>query len=195
MNTQNLRKLIGRNLSRLRRKRGLTQERLAEKIEVAVATLARYESGSLSLKPEKVEELAIVLGVSPQDFFQPISESEGGTNMIRENRVRRVIRSKEEDVITKTVSKLASDLDHYKTRGTEREEYIFRQLASLHEAIENLQRFLPPSLNPSRNIDPELLEIIAKADPRHQAEMIPTVKRFLKYIATVMPLNKKDSKK
>lgn len=61
--------LLGKRLTEFRKLKGLTQEELAERCGVALATISRWETGSLSPKPRNLEKLAEVLEVSVSDFY------------------------------------------------------------------------------------------------------------------------------
>lgn len=56
-------------LARLREKKGLTQNDLAELIGVPQNTIARWESGAVIPREKSVEKLAKVLGCKPMDII------------------------------------------------------------------------------------------------------------------------------
>lgn len=59
---------IGKKIKLLRKVRGLTQEQLAEKLNVGRATLSNYEIGRRSPRLKELERIANVLGVG-LDYF------------------------------------------------------------------------------------------------------------------------------
>lgn len=61
-------KEIGKKIKILRKVRGLTQEQLAEKLEVGRATISNYEIGRRMPHLKELERLANVLGVG-LDYF------------------------------------------------------------------------------------------------------------------------------
>ncbi len=61
--------LFGRKLKELRLKNKLSQEELAEKIDIAERNLSKIECGKSFIRAEKIGRLAEVLGVSPKDLF------------------------------------------------------------------------------------------------------------------------------
>ena len=63
--------LFSRNLRKLRRDRGLTQDALAKKIGKTHATIHRFETGELDPKSDHLEQLARALNCHVNDFFKP----------------------------------------------------------------------------------------------------------------------------
>lgn len=62
-------KVIKNNIKELRKKRGLTQQQLAEKIGVSQVHMGRLESNARSMDLEQVEMIAAALGVKPFDIL------------------------------------------------------------------------------------------------------------------------------
>ena len=62
---------IGANVRRLRERKGLTQEKLAEAADVDVRYLQRIERGTVNLSVDALVALAESLGVSPTSLFRP----------------------------------------------------------------------------------------------------------------------------
>lgn len=60
---------LATNLRQQRKKAGLTQIELAEKIGVSIATLRRWESGETAPTGTRIIELANVLKVSPDEII------------------------------------------------------------------------------------------------------------------------------
>jgi len=60
---------FGERLYRLREQAGLTQARVAEQLGISARAYAFWERESVSLKPEQIERLARVLGVSVEDLL------------------------------------------------------------------------------------------------------------------------------
>ncbi|MBZ9897276.1 helix-turn-helix domain-containing protein [Mesorhizobium sp. BR1-1-6] len=65
----NVRKIIGWNLRKLRVEQGLSQERLALAAEIDRSYVGRVERGSENVTIDKLEALAMVLGVSASDLL------------------------------------------------------------------------------------------------------------------------------
>lgn len=62
-------KIIGGNLRRLRRERGLTQEALAAEVDLDVRQIGRIERGQSYPSVGLLVQLAELLGVEPGRFF------------------------------------------------------------------------------------------------------------------------------
>jgi transcriptional regulator with XRE-family HTH domain len=69
-----MRKLVGRNVSRLRAKKGLTQERLAELSGFSQQYISGLEHGARNPTVVTVYELANALGVTYVELLQPDSK-------------------------------------------------------------------------------------------------------------------------
>ncbi|MBQ4469020.1 MAG: helix-turn-helix transcriptional regulator [Synergistaceae bacterium] len=61
---------VSANIRQLRKKAGLTQIELAEKIGVSIATLRRWEAGETSPTGTKITEIADLLGVLPDEIVK-----------------------------------------------------------------------------------------------------------------------------
>lgn len=71
---------LGRNLAQARRQAGLTQEQLAERIRVEIATVSRYETGATLPSLVTLEAMAAALHVTIADLLDeeaPQSSEEG----------------------------------------------------------------------------------------------------------------------
>lgn len=64
-----IKKQLGAKIKRLRQKRGLTQEQLAERIDIATRTLSGIETGENFLTADTLEKIVKVLDVSCADLF------------------------------------------------------------------------------------------------------------------------------
>lgn len=70
---------VGRQLRVLRASRGLTQENLAEKIGISYQQLHKYETGANSISASRLYELAKLLAVSPDTFFDGLEADEAAS--------------------------------------------------------------------------------------------------------------------
>ena len=61
--------LLGERIRELRKNRGLTQEQLAEFVEVEQKHVSRLELGKSYPTIERLEKIAVALNVTLQDFF------------------------------------------------------------------------------------------------------------------------------
>ena len=63
--------IIGRRVAELRRSRGWTQEKLAEKVDATVQWVSRIEGGGENVTVETLVLFANVLGVGVVELFTP----------------------------------------------------------------------------------------------------------------------------
>ena len=82
--------IIKNNIRELRKKAGLTQEQLAEKIGISQVHLGRLENNARSMDLEQVENIAKALGVQPLDILPQAWQPEEITPEERE--ILRMIR-------------------------------------------------------------------------------------------------------
>jgi len=62
---------VGANVAKYRKRKGISQEYLAERIGLQVKSLQRMEYGKGNCTARVLFALANELGVTPNDFFQP----------------------------------------------------------------------------------------------------------------------------
>lgn len=70
-----MRKLVGRNVARLRREKGLTQEEVAERSGFSQQYLSGLERGRRNPTVVTLYELAQALGVSHTELVKPDEEA------------------------------------------------------------------------------------------------------------------------
>ncbi|GFO55953.1 putative HTH-type transcriptional regulator y4aM [Geomonas sp. Red276] len=63
-------KEIGEKIRLLRKHAGMSQERLAEMVEVSYQQIQKYEAGSTMLNVDKLQRVANALKVPPSAFFE-----------------------------------------------------------------------------------------------------------------------------
>lgn len=56
-------KIIGERLQKARNETGLTQEKLAEKLDVSIAFLSRVERGSIKISLKRLSQICAILGI------------------------------------------------------------------------------------------------------------------------------------
>lgn len=69
-------KEIGEKLKEFRKLRGLTQEQLAEMVEVTFQQIQKYENGNTRLNTDKIQLVAQALNVPVSAFFDEGSRDE-----------------------------------------------------------------------------------------------------------------------
>jgi transcriptional regulator with XRE-family HTH domain len=69
-----MRKLVGRNVKRIRQDRGLTQEELAERSGFSQQYISGLEQGRRNPTIVSIYELATALGVSHTELVRPTEE-------------------------------------------------------------------------------------------------------------------------
>ena len=65
----NIKKELGEKIKRLRKSRGLTQEQLAELVDISSRNLSNIEQGISFAKAETLEKIIISLNTSTQELF------------------------------------------------------------------------------------------------------------------------------
>ncbi len=70
-NSSKIKALIGRRVAELRRSRGWTQEKLAEKVDATVQWVSRIEGGGENVTVETLVLFASVLGVTVVELLTP----------------------------------------------------------------------------------------------------------------------------
>lgn len=65
-----LKKMFGLRVRKIRQKQNLSQEELAEKIDIAVNNMGKIERGESFVTAVTLEKLASVLDVKVEDFFK-----------------------------------------------------------------------------------------------------------------------------
>ena len=67
--------IIGERLKQARINKNLTQEKLAEQIDVSVAFLSRIERGSSLINLKRLNQLCSILGVTEGEILNGVSEN------------------------------------------------------------------------------------------------------------------------
>ena len=66
--------IFGKNLKRLRTEFDLTQEELAEKVDLQPQSISNLESGRFFISPENFESICNFFNVKPMEFFLEFNE-------------------------------------------------------------------------------------------------------------------------
>lgn len=62
-------KLLGKKIQKIRKSKGLTQEKLAEMIDIETPSLSYLETGKYSPSIETLQKLSEALSVQPWEFY------------------------------------------------------------------------------------------------------------------------------
>lgn len=65
----NIKRELGEKIKRMRKQKGLTQEQLAEIVDISSRNLSNIEVGANFPKAETLERLLTALGVTTEEFF------------------------------------------------------------------------------------------------------------------------------
>lgn len=104
---------IGKQIRKYRKKLGLSQEQLAEKIWISTTHMSHIETGSTKLSLPVLVDLASVLGVSTDDLLQlkPTFEKKECADDIQT--ILKSCSVKEVKIITEFIRSLKPTLDKY----------------------------------------------------------------------------------
>lgn len=73
--TSELSILVGKNITEKRKRLGMTQEKLAERMDISGSALSRIESGQATPRFERLEDLANILQCEVADLFRNYEQS------------------------------------------------------------------------------------------------------------------------
>lgn len=106
-------KTIGNKIKELRLKKGITQQELADAMDLSISTISLYESGQRKPGINALSRLGEVLGVDPSYF---ISDIESKVNMEFSPRVAKIARDMEDlsDEAINFVANIITNLDKKK---------------------------------------------------------------------------------
>jgi transcriptional regulator with XRE-family HTH domain len=103
---KSLAKVIGENIARQRRKIGLTQRQLAERLDIGQDALSRMEKGSISPKIARLRDFSAALECSVASFFHEQDENvKQRTETIAE--LIQPMSAQEQDAVVRIVRELA----------------------------------------------------------------------------------------
>ena len=67
--------IIGQRLKKARKEKNLTQEELAEKIDVSIAFLSRIERGSSQINLKRLSQICEILGITEGEILNGVSNN------------------------------------------------------------------------------------------------------------------------
>lgn len=111
-NIMNIKQELGEKIKRLRKQRGLTQEQLAEMVDISPRNLSNIEVGVSFVKAETLEKIIDSLNVSTEELFanehiktnhELIREIDGYVNKVKDDnrsleKIYRILKCLFEDV-------------------------------------------------------------------------------------------------
>lgn len=74
-NVKSLTYIVGNNIALTRKRKGMTQAELAEKLEMSAESLSRIENGIVAPRFPRIQAMAKVLGCSVADLFRSPDDS------------------------------------------------------------------------------------------------------------------------
>lgn len=69
--------IIGQRIKRARKEKEMTQEQLAEKIDVSIAFLSRIERGSSQINLKRLTQICEILGITEGEVLNGVSNNSG----------------------------------------------------------------------------------------------------------------------
>lgn len=69
-------KALGQRMKQYRKRKGMTQERLAERLDISVSYVSRVERGAVKVSLETLAKIAAVLEVSPADLLGGMAKND-----------------------------------------------------------------------------------------------------------------------
>jgi transcriptional regulator with XRE-family HTH domain len=85
-----IKEIFAENLRKIRRKKGLTQEKLAEKANMSLQYLALLEIGRKFPSGEMLERLAIALDIETYELLAVVSSANNELELLRNDIIREV---------------------------------------------------------------------------------------------------------
>lgn len=67
--------IIGKRIKEARKKKGLTQEKLVEKMDVSIAYLSKVETGKIHINLERLSQICSILGVSEGEILNGVANN------------------------------------------------------------------------------------------------------------------------
>ncbi len=66
---EDIKTLLGKRIKELRLKKGMSQEQLAEMLDIAVRNVSKIECGTNFIRADKIPKLSLALDVTPKELF------------------------------------------------------------------------------------------------------------------------------
>ena len=97
--------IFAANLKENRRKKGLTQEKLAEKADISLRYIAMMELGKSFPSGEMVEKLAKALDINAYQLFNPTATLDGAFHQLKQEIVAEI-----NQTVTKAIKQALSEM-------------------------------------------------------------------------------------
>lgn len=65
--------IIGKRIKQARKKKGLTQEKLVEKMDVSIAYLSKVETGKIHINLERLSQICSILGITEGEILNGVA--------------------------------------------------------------------------------------------------------------------------
>lgn len=114
--------MIGNKIKNIRELKNLTQEYMAERLDISQAAYSKLEKGDIKVSEEKLSQIAKILDVNPDDIMSFDSQKYFNSfNNVKSSNIESIIiRSEETDLIKKLyedkillLEKLLDDKEKY----------------------------------------------------------------------------------
>lgn len=116
--------LIGYNLKKLRELRNFTQAHMAKALKVTQSTYCRYENNELYVTEKVLEELSLILGISPQAILKFDTEK-----------------------LFEYIEMITKSYDYHTAKEIELYEELVHSLKKENEQLQNIVKLLRQNLN------------------------------------------------
>ena len=91
-------KEIGTRIAKLRKQKGLTQEYLAEKMDVSIQMISNLECGKKAIRPENLAKVCRVLDISADYILTGVNTNNQEINIIAEKLMK--LSNKEFEIVS-----------------------------------------------------------------------------------------------
>lgn len=98
-NVQSLAYIVGNNIALTRKRKGMTQAELAEKLEMSAESLSRIENGTVAPRFPRIQAMAQALGCSVADLFRSLDDSADTRAASISDMLRSLPAEKQEEVV------------------------------------------------------------------------------------------------
>jgi len=105
----NIKQTFGENLKRFRKRSGMTQEILAERLDTSVSHLSNIERGDKFISAEFIEKIADVLQISPSALFFAVDEIKSVKDGNLQSEIEKIL-LEETDIFNKRVRERINDI-------------------------------------------------------------------------------------